>query len=61
MIVNTELEGMWKEAFVTEYDVLFEDVSGGTENTSYSGRCLKPGPPEYEAGKLPVRSVFSVK
>jgi hypothetical protein len=29
MTVNTELERMWKEALVAEYDVASEEVCGG--------------------------------
>jgi hypothetical protein len=60
MIVNDELEKIWKEAVMTKFKVLSWYLPGGSEenhkNLSQDSQSpsqdLNLGPPEYEAGVL---------
>jgi hypothetical protein len=57
MIVNNELERMWKEAAVALFKELSRHLTGRTEETHENliqtslslGRNLNPGSPRYEA------------
>jgi hypothetical protein len=62
--VNYELKRMWKKRSWRNFEVLSQDLPGGTEENHENcrdSRDLNPGPPEYESGVLttgPRRSVL---